>query len=73
MSTDPLLIASTLATRMRVHQRDRWNGTRVLAFQRVALGRLLRHARTSSPYYREAFGGPRTSRSQNCRSSANPR
>jgi len=57
MSTDPLLIASTLATRMRVRRRDRWNRSRLLAFQSMALERLLRHARTSSPYYREVLSG----------------
>jgi phenylacetate-CoA ligase len=57
MTTDPLLMATTLATRVRVRQRDRWDRTRVLAFQSVALGRLLRHARTNSPYYREALRG----------------
>jgi phenylacetate-CoA ligase len=57
MSTDPLLIASTLATRMRVRQRDGWNRSRPLAFQSAALERLLRHARTSSPYYREVLRG----------------
>jgi phenylacetate-coenzyme A ligase PaaK-like adenylate-forming protein len=57
MSTDPLLIASTLATRMRVRQRDRWNRSRLPALQSAALERLLRHARTSSPYYREVLRG----------------
>jgi len=50
MTTNPLLMATTLATRRRVRQRDTWDRTRVLAFQSVALGRLLRHARTNSPY-----------------------
>jgi phenylacetate-CoA ligase len=57
MSTDPLLIASTLATRMRVRQRDRWNRSRLFAFQSMALERLLRHARTNSPYYRDVLSG----------------
>ena len=55
MTTDPVLIADTLVARMRVRQRDRWSRTRLLAFQHDALERLLRHARTSSSYYREAL------------------
>jgi hypothetical protein len=43
-------MATTLARRRRVRQRVPWDRTRVLAFQSVALGRLVRHARTNSPY-----------------------
>lgn len=73
MSTDPLLIASTLATRMRVRQRDRWNRSRLLAVQSMALERLLRHARTNSPYYRDVLSGTRAPHWSDCRSSRNRR
>ena len=57
MSPDPVLIADTLVARVGVRRRDRWSRTRLLAFQQAALDRLLRHARTTSPYYREALRG----------------
>jgi len=60
MSPDPLLIADTLVARMSVRRRDRWSRTRLLAFQHDRLERLLRHARTRSPYYRELLGAPGT-------------
>lgn len=57
MSPDPVLIAETLVARVGVRRRDRWSRTRLLAFQQAALDRLLRHARTNSPYYRQALSG----------------
>ncbi len=57
MSPDPVLIADTLIARAGVRQRDRWSRTRLLAFQHDALERLLRHARTNSPYHREPLSG----------------
>jgi putative adenylate-forming enzyme len=57
MSPDPVLIADALVARVGVRQRDRWSRTRLLAFQHERLERLLRHARTSSPYYREVLTG----------------
>lgn len=55
MAIDPLLMARLLVTRERVRSRDRWSRPQLLAYQQSALRRLLRHAATSSPYYRSVL------------------
>ena len=52
MAIDLLLMTRLLVTRERVRRRDRWSRPQLLAYQQSALRRLLRHAATSSPYYR---------------------
>lgn len=57
MSADPLLLAQVLATRSRVRRRDRWTREQLDTYQRAALTRLLEHARTKSPFYRDLHHG----------------
>ncbi len=57
MSPDPVLIANTLVARVGVRRRDRWSRPRLLAFQKDALERLVRHARANSSYYRGTLRG----------------
>lgn len=55
MVLDPRLFARLLVTRERVRGRDRWSRAQLAAYQRSALRRLLRHAASSSPYYRSVL------------------
>jgi phenylacetate-coenzyme A ligase PaaK-like adenylate-forming protein len=56
VTVDPLAPEVLQAHARELLQRDTWSRERMLEHQRVRLRALIRHATTSSPYYRETLG-----------------
>ena len=56
VTADPLSPELLQAHALELLERDRWSRERLLEHQRVRLRALIRHAVTSSPYYRETLG-----------------
>ncbi len=56
VSVDPLAPGALQAHALELLERDRWTRERLLDHQRIRLRALVRHAVTSSPYYREELG-----------------
>jgi phenylacetate-coenzyme A ligase PaaK-like adenylate-forming protein len=57
VTVDPLSPQRLQAHALELLERDTWSRERLLEHRRDRLRALIRHATTSSPYYREALGG----------------